>query len=151
MFEQSHLTIAAIDAFTVFVAVMVLVSLVRQRKELADATSATAVICFACGIAVFTLFYFNDFLLVAIVPLVVPHALAENLIAESHPNLAWAMGSYGIVLIAYGFSAAQHRMLARMAEHVSVATGLEQVVAGYRENEKRLLAELAAHKMSAVA
>ncbi|MCZ6605923.1 MAG: ATP-binding protein [Alphaproteobacteria bacterium] len=103
MLWQSTLSMAMVDALVLGISMLTLVSLFRHRKILASTGSMLGLICMAAGITLFGLYYGTDFILVAVLPQLVPATEAARLIEQFHPDAVWVTGSYGLMLIVWGF------------------------------------------------
>ena len=82
---------------------LAILSLIKHRKSLAFSGSMIGLVCITAGIMLFALFYGTDFILVAVLPHLVSPQEAAAVIDRLHPDAAWITGSYGLVLIIWGF------------------------------------------------
>ncbi|MCZ6763916.1 MAG: hypothetical protein O7C63_03160 [Alphaproteobacteria bacterium] len=111
MFAQSHTAIALVDLIVIIAAASTLFVAIRNRKTLAAIVSPVGLMCIVMAIAIFGLYYLADFLAVAVVPEILTEDAARAMFDERHPNAAWLVGAYGIVLMMGGFLTASRRIL----------------------------------------
>ncbi len=99
--------------------------MVRHRKYLHVSGSVSGLICIVAGIVLFALFYGSDLILVAVAPHVLTPDAALEVIKNLHPDAAWITGSYGLVLIVWGFLIVNRNAASQIKESQSLNVQLQ--------------------------
>jgi signal transduction histidine kinase len=95
--------IATVDALVLGISFLALASMLRYRRYLSMSGSLLGLVCIVAGITLFAIFHGIDFLLIAVLPQFVSAEWSSQLFQKLHPDTSWITGSYGLVLIVWGF------------------------------------------------
>lgn len=138
MVWHSILSIAMVDVLVLSISALALISMVRHRRYLPVSGSILGLLCIVGGIFLFALYHGADLILVAVTPQVLAPAAALEVIGKLHPDAAWITGSYGLVLIVWGFLIVTKNAASQIQESQALNAKLEAELKAHMLTETEL-------------